>query len=190
MNQLVTTGRTATSSASNLIAAIDKQNTEAAVHVPMAVSPADQPWLERWRTRKDLSAAQRRGLVGAAQIAVDRQLETMSIAAEAVVVMARQQWDALVQLHGARTTQEFAQVFLEMQNAFMTEVVSFNGAIYDRAAAEAERIETSKHPEFIKEQATHENLRRFERELEAVRQVSDRIGALLATRLGQAQPAT
>jgi len=190
MNQLVTTSRTPTSSASNLIAAIDKQNTDAAVQTPLPVDPADQPWLERWRARKDLSAAQRRGLVGAAQIAVNRQLETMGVAAEAVVLMARQQWDALVQLHGARTTQEFAGVFLEMQDAFMREVVSSNIEIYERAAAEAERIETSSHPEFVKEQACHENLRRFERELEAVRQISDRIGDLLATRLGQPKPKT
>jgi hypothetical protein len=173
----------------NLIAAIDSQNAGVAIHRPSPVDAADQPWLERWRTRQQLSAAQRKNLVGAADIAVKRQLATMEIAAEGVIVMARQQWDALVQLHGARTVQEFAGVFLRMQNDFMDEIVAANVETYCRAASEAERIETSLHPEFVKAQAREENLRRFNQELGSVRRIGDRIGDLLATRIGQANRA-
>lgn len=170
---------------SGLIQSIDLDNAQQAIMTPQAPRMEDQPWLQRYQLRKQMSAASRQALVGGARIAAERQLSTMRIAAEGVVKMAQQQWEGLVQLHGTRATKEFASIFLEMQNDFMEEVCTATATIENRAAAEAERIEANNHPEFVKAKARQGNETRFFKEIAAVEAIADRIGELLSTRLGQ-----
>lgn len=170
---------------SGLIQRIDQENAGVAIHSPEPPALADQPWLQRYKLRKQTAEASRTAIVGAAKIAADRQLETMRIAAEGVIKMAQQQWEGLVQLHGTRATKEFASIFLDMQNSFMDEVCTAMATIENRAAAEAERIESNNHPEFVKVKARYGNEVRYYKEIAAVEAIADRIGELLSTRLGQ-----
>lgn len=168
-----------------LIAHIDTCNAQAAIAPPPDLTFEEQPILARFQLRRQMSKANRHALVGGARIAADRQLKTMAIAAEGVVKMAAAQWEGLVQLHGTRVTKEFASIFLEMQNEFMDEVCEATAVIENRAAAEAERIESNNHPEFVKERARQGNEDRFLKEIAAVEAIANRIGELLTTRLGQ-----
>lgn len=170
---------------SGLIQSIDQENARVATLTPSAPALQDQPWLQRYKLRKQTAEASRTAIVGAARIAADRQLETMRIAAESVIKMAQQQWEGLVILHGTRATKEFASIFLDMQNTFMEEVCTATATIENRAAAEAERIESNNHPEFVKVKARYGNEVRYYKEIAAVEAIADRIGELLATRLGQ-----
>lgn len=174
-----------TSNGSDVIETIKQKNLEAASAMPPTVNKGDIPWLERIRLRNQLSAATREGVIRGTNITIERQLKTMEIAAEGCIIMASQQWDSLVQLHGARTTTEFASVFKEMRNSFMEEVAEAAATASDRAAREAARIEAANYPEFIKEVSREENLRRFHQEIADIKSISDRIGALLATRINQ-----
>lgn len=170
---------------SGLIQSIDADNAHQAVITPQTTRMEDQPWLQRYKLKKQMAQAHRHALVGGARIAAERQLSTMRIAAEAVVKMAERQWEGLVQLHGTRATKEFASIFLEMQNEFMEEVCTATATIENRAAAEAARIEASNHPDFVKVKARERNEDRFFKEIAAVEAIADRIGELLSTRLGQ-----
>lgn len=175
-----------TSDPTTTIRLVDQQSAALAVPPPLRLNIDAAPWLERWRTRKGIASTHRDALVGAAKIAIDRQLKAMEIAAEGAILMAKTHWEGLVQLHGAQQTQQFASIFLDLQDRFMSEVVDATQSIFVRASNEAERIESSSFPDFVKATAREENERRFRLEMETVKTISERIGSLLSTRLGQA----
>jgi hypothetical protein len=177
--------RSSHSEASNLIQQIDSSNIQQATHAPDTLAVEDLSWLQRLQLKRQLARNNREAQVGAAAISTERNLTTMRIAAEGVVKMAEQQWEGLVQLHGARVTHDFATIFLEMQDRFMEEVCTATAAIENRAAAESERIEANHHPEFVKTRARQGNEDRFHKELAAVETIADRIGKLLSTRLNE-----
>ncbi len=172
------------SETNGLIQRIESTNINQAIHAPQPLGMDDLSWLQRLQLKRQLARENREALVGAAGISTERHLATMRIAAEGVVKMAQQQWEGLVQLHGTRVTQEFASIFLEMQNRFMEEVCAATATIENRAASEAERIESNSHPDFVKVRARQGNEDRFFKELAAVEAIADRIGKLLSTRLG------
>ena len=153
--------RSAHSEANGLIQRIDSTNIQQAIHAPQPLAIEDLSWLQKLSLKRQLAKENREAQVGAARISTERHLTTMRIAAEGVIKMAEQQWEGLVQLHGTRVTQEFATIFLEMQNSFMEEVCGATAAIENRAAAEAERIESNNHPEFVKTRARQGNEERF-----------------------------
>ncbi len=176
--------RSTHSETNSLIQRIESSNIQQAIHAPQPLGMDDLSWVQRFQLKRQLARENREAQVGAAGITTERHLATMRIAAEGVVKMAQQQWEGLVQLHGTRVTQEFASIFLEMQNRFMEEVCTATATIENRAASEAERIESNNHPEFVKIRARQGNEERFHKELAAVEAIADRIGKLLSTRLG------
>ena len=175
--------RSAHSEANGLIQRIDSTNFQQAIQAPQPMAIEDLSWLQKLSLKRQQAKENREVLVGAARISNDRHLTTMRIASEGVVKMAAQRWEGLVQLHGTLVTQEFATLFLEMQDSFMEQVCVATAAIENRAAAEAERIESNNHPEFVKVQSRLENEKRFLKELASVESIADRIGKQLSTRL-------
>lgn len=176
-----------TSDPNKIIQRVDQEGAGLATPAPLRLDLDQCPWLQRWRIRNELSSAQRRGLVGAADIAVRRQLTMMGHAAEGAILMAKKQWEGLVQLHGAQQLKQFGAIFLELQDSFMDQVVDATAKVHDRATQEFLRIEEKGYPEFVKTPALEENQRRFHSEMEVVRTISERIGETLRTRLGEGQ---
>jgi hypothetical protein len=169
-----------------IISAVDNQIGTAALVIPTSLAASDETWLTRFRRRRQQADAERKRFAGEAEIAMKRQLALMNIAAEAVILMGKNHWDCTLKIHGARNLQVFSSLFLQVQDTYMEDLVAATIRIYNRASKEAERIETSGHPEFVMEAARNENLHRFKGELNSTRDIGDRIGQLLATRLKEA----
>lgn len=171
---------------STIIAAVDNQIAQAALIVPETLTSAEEGWLSRFRKRKQKAVAERKLFAGQAEIAMRRQLSLMDIAAEATIQMGATSWNSIRQLHDAHTLQQFASLFLEIESSYMDDLVARTVGIYNRAAIEAERIEDCSHPEFVKNEAREVNMDRFQKELKSAKEIGNRIGELLTTRLKEA----